>query len=89
MISYYVVIILINFLRLIISPIQLFPDVSISPNITNAFVTAGSWIAIVQQFLPLTVIALFSIILVFVGIETAIFSYKFAKWMYQKIPGIN
>lgn len=89
MISYYLVIILIGLINVLIYPITFLPDVTLPANIQTAFVQAGFYFGMIWNVAPVTLVALFASIVVIVGIETKIFSYKTIKWIYNKIPGVN
>jgi len=89
MIAYFFAQLLIGFVVLITSPLSLAPNVSLPSAINTAISSAGGYIAIFYQIIPLTVTALFVYLTTIVAIEAAIFGYKLIRWAYQKIPGIN
>lgn len=89
MIVYILVGILIAFVAVIITPLALLPDVSLPASIAAAISTLGHYVGMIWSIAPLTFSALFISIVVIVGVETKVFSYKSIKWLYNKIPGIN
>lgn len=89
MITYYLVVFLVWLLGILLFPITKLPDVTLPSSINAAFTTASTWFGLVWSVAPLTFVALFASLVVVVGIETHIFSYKTIKWLYNKIPGVN
>jgi hypothetical protein len=89
MILYYVVYIGLGIIGFIMQPILLFPDVVIDPNIINALSQAGQFLNVVDNIIPHTLGTLLVAISSMISIELAIFGYKFIKWVYTKIPGVN
>jgi len=74
-------------LAAVASPLFLFPDVSLSSNITDAISSASSAISVIDVVVPVsTIIAVF---VAFVGVEAALFVYKGIRWSYQKLPGVK
>lgn len=69
---------------LIVSPILLLPDVSISSGFSTALTTAISYISVFDSILPIT--TLFIIIGLIMGIEIAIAVYKIIMWVIRRIP---
>ena len=80
---------LIWILSLILSPLLLLPVATLPSGITSALGQVGSITAIFNLVVPGLISELFSIIVLFVGIEGGIFLYKGIKWIYNKIPGVN
>lgn len=89
MIVYYILYILIGDVGIITYPVTLFPDVSLPAPIATAVTQASGVIGILYNIIPLTIIALFAVLATFLVVEGGIFAYKFVKWLYNKIPGIN
>lgn len=89
MITYTLLLIVIGILGLIASPISLLPDAVLPAGITAALSTIGYWFWIVWSTAPLTLAAIFAALVIVIGVETKIFSYKVVRWIYQKVPGIN
>ncbi len=89
MITYYVVYILFGFVGFITQPLLALPDATLPASITTALSTIGGWFGIVWNAVPNTFAALFGAMVVIVGVETKIFSYKTLRWIYSKIPGVN
>ena len=71
----------------LLSPLLLAPDVSLTSAISNSIATASNSLATVNAVVPLGAIVL--IVSSYLAIEGSIFTYKFIKWIYQKIPGVN
>ena len=87
MISYWLVKILLGILALITIPLRLLPVASLSVDLTGTLTQAGNYLALFNIFLPVaTLLVVFGIV---VSIEAGYFTYKVAKWIYNKIPGIN
>ncbi len=64
-----------------------FGDVSPDNNITSSIVAIKTFYVALSPFWPLavlTAIPVFDFVL-----EGAVLSYKFLRWAYSKIPGIN
>jgi len=74
-------------ITLILSPLLLLPDVSISSGVATAISNASSYVSILNTVLPVQTIVTF--FLVFLAVELGIFTYKLIKWVYNKIPGIS
>lgn len=89
MISYFIVLILEVIVGVILSPLLLLPNVTLPDNIATSLAQVVAWLWIVMTTIPYTLAALFAALVVVVGIETKIFSYKAIKWIYNKIPGVN
>jgi hypothetical protein len=89
MITYYLLIILLNLLALIVSPISALQDVVLPVNIASSISSAGAYLSLFYGFLPNTLTALVWIMSSYVFFELAIWAYKMIKWIYIKIPGIN
>lgn len=71
----------------VVSPLLLFPNVSLSSDITSAITSASSAISVIDVVVPVsTIIAVF---VAFVGVEAALFVYKGIRWGYQKLPGVK
>ena len=87
MITYWLLIILTGILQVVISPLLLLPNVALDPRIATSLATAGHYTAILDMVIP--VWTLFTIFVLYVVIEAAIFGYKIIKWIYSKIPGIS
>lgn len=65
-------------------PIRNLTDVVMSVDFTNAITTANGYLSSVNSFIPVDTIV--QILVVFVGIETAILSYKLLMWVIKRIP---
>jgi hypothetical protein len=89
MIPYYLLILLIYLFALLIAPLALLPDAVLPASVASGLITAGQDLGMVWSAAPYTFTALIAAIVVVVGVETHIFSYKSIRWVYQKIPGIN
>ncbi len=87
MIFYWIVRVFIYLLNLVTAPILLLPVAALSVNLTGTLTTAGNYMALFDIFLPVAM--LFTIFGIMVSIEAGYFTYKVAKWIYNKIPGIN
>lgn len=75
------------FVLFILTPLRLFPDVSLPAGVLSAITTAGTYLALVSQVIPLTdLLGAFAASIV---IENYHFVYKVIKWIYNKIPGVN
>jgi len=75
------------FIGLITSPLQLLSDVSVNSNIAIAINTANGYLQGLKPILPID--TLVAIILIYLGIEVLVFSYKMIMWGLRKIPGIS
>jgi hypothetical protein len=74
-----------NFLHFTIG---LLPNGSPFPaEVHSAFSTLGSYVGIIDVFVPLTVL-LWCLMLIF-GVEIAIFGFKTIKWIISHIPAIG
>ena len=71
----------------ITSPLRLLDDVSIDSNFADSITTASSYLAVMNNLLPVT--TLLTIFAIFVTFETLYFSYKLLMWVIKKIPTIN
>lgn len=89
MITYFVVVVILNIIGVILAPLTGLPDVSLPANISSNLATIGHWFGLIWGVIPLTLVALFAALTVIIGIETKIFSYKLIRWVYSKIPGVN
>ena len=89
MIPYYIAYILLGIVGFSLQPILLLPDVALPAAIATALITAGTYLGVVDSVIPYTLGALFTAFASMLTIELAIFSYKFIRWVYQKIPGVN
>jgi hypothetical protein len=87
MIFYWIIRVFLYLLDLITVPLLLLPVASLSVNLTGTLTQAGNYLALFDIFLPIgMLLTLFGIV---VTIEGGYFTYKVAKWIYNKIPGIN
>lgn len=87
MIFYWLIRVLLYLLALVTVPLILLPVATLSVNLTATLTQAGNYIALFDIFLPIgMLLTLFGIV---VTIEGGYFTYKVAKWIYSKIPGIN
>jgi hypothetical protein len=87
MIVYWLLKIFIYLLSLITAPLLLLPVAALSVNLTGTLTTAGNYLALFDLFLPVGM--LFTIFGIIVSIEGGYFGYKVARWIYNKIPGVN
>lgn len=87
MIFYWLIRVLLYLLDLVTVPLLLLPVAALSVNLTGTLTQAGNYIALFGIFLPIA--ELFIVFGIMVSIETGYFTYKVAKWIYSKIPGIN
>jgi len=88
MIFYYIIFVLLGIIGVILTPISLFPHVVLPAALLASFATTGTMIGVIYNILPDTLTGIFAALSSIVGIEIAIFAYKFIRWIYQKIPGI-
>ena len=72
---------------LLLMPLKLFADATISPNITTAITSASNSLALLDVIIPIG--TLIAVIGAFLTIETFIFTYKLIMWAIAKIPMIN
>lgn len=89
MIVYYLVLIILGALQVVVVPITFLPDVSFPPELNSSIGAAGNYIGIFNAFLPKSIPTIFTIFVIYLGIEAGIYGYKLTKWVYSKIPGIN
>ena len=87
MIFYWIVRVFIYLLNLVTAPILLLPVAALSVDLVGTLTQAGNYLALFDIFLPVgTLLIVFGIV---ISIEAGYFTYKVAKWIYNKIPGIN
>lgn len=89
MIVYFLILIVVYLVAIFVSPLLLFPDVSLDPATIATITTFGHYFGMIWNAIPLTLTALFGAVVVIIGVETKIFSYKSIRWIYSKIPGVN
>jgi len=87
MISYWFMLFLSWITALFVSPLLLFPDVSLSAGLTTALTTAGGYVNGMGFILPLD--TLFQVFGAYIAVEVGLAAYKAIKWVYTKIPGIS
>lgn len=75
------------FIALVLSPLLLFPDVAVNATVATSITTAGNYLSALNVVLPISSLIIF--FLLFLAVETGIFTYKLIKWVYIKIPGVN
>lgn len=78
-----------GFVWAITSPFRFFNDVALPAAFTTAVSTAVSYLGIIGQMFPLTIVSLAGVVVIFLAIEGGIGTFKVVKWVYTKIPGIN
>lgn len=72
---------------LITAPLRLLPNASLSPSISEAIISANSYLSAINFVFPLsTFLIIFGIIL---SIETFIIIWKIVNWLIKKIPTIS
>ena len=69
------------------SPVRLLPMASLSPEITNAIVSAGGYVSTMNFIFPFT--TFLTIFGIYLTIEGAILIWKIANWLIKKIPTIS
>ena len=89
MITYYIVYFLIGIVGVITSPLLLAPDVTLPATIATSLAAVAGWLGLLIAIIPYTLTAIFAALVVIVGVETHLFSYKVVRWIYSKIPGVN
>ena len=57
--------------------------------ISASILAANSYIAVIGQFLPLTIGSLVLMVGALLLVEFYIGTYKLIKWVYTKIPGVS
>lgn len=76
-----------DFLSLVLTPISLLGDVTLSPNFADSITKAGGYYHSLNAILPMdTMIQILGVSLV---IEGAYLTYKLIMWIVQKIPTLN
>lgn len=75
------------FIALVLAPLLLFPDVAVNATVATSITTAGNYLSALNVVLPISTLIIF--FLLFLAVETGIFTYKLIKWVYIKIPGVN
>jgi|FrelakmetLWP11LW_1041352.scaffolds.fasta_scaffold03255_8 hypothetical protein len=65
-------------------PIRNLADVVMATDFSTAITTANGYIASLNTFIPVDTII--QILVVFVGIETAVLTYKLIMWVIRRIP---
>jgi len=73
--------------KLLLSPLLLLSDVTLSASFTSAITTAGGYFSALNVFVPTT--TLITIIALVVLIEGYIFTAKIISWLLKKIPFIG
>ena len=89
MITYLLFIMILKIVGWLVSPLTLFDDVSLPSSISLSISQVGFYFGLIWSVAPYTLVALFASFLVLIGVETKIFGYKFIKWIYNKLPGVN
>lgn len=74
-------------IRVLLSPLLLFPNVSLPLDILAAIESANNYISGFNAIIPAYTIG--SVIIFISGLEAIIFSYKIIMWVIRKIPTIN
>lgn len=74
-------------LKIILSPLTLLNDVSLTGSFASAITTANGYISVVDSILPLTTLLI--IMGLFFVIEGGIFGFKLLTWIIKKIPFLN
>jgi hypothetical protein len=69
------------------APLLRLPVATLSVDLTGTLTQAGNYMALFDIFLPIGM--LITVFVIMVSIEGGYFTYKVAKWIYNKIPGIN
>jgi hypothetical protein len=87
MITYYLILIFVDILLGLLTPVSYLPNATISPLILGAISQVGGYIAAIDSIFPVS--ALLSVIGLYVGVEAAIFTYKVIMWGIKKIPTIS
>lgn len=87
MITSAILTLLYGLIYVVISPLRLLPDVSLTGDIASAIATASNYLASVSFILPVaSLVAVFGLILV---VEGGILTFKGINWLIRKIPFIN
>lgn len=73
--------------QFLISPITLLPDVTLSPDLSNAIANIQGILSTVDPLFPLA--TMFACLGILVAVELAIFAYKAIYWLIKKIPTIS
>jgi len=79
----------IGIILLLLSGLLILGNVLPTAAIALAITAANSYLAILTAFMPDTMEVLFAILGFFFVIEGYVATYKLAKWLYKKIPGIS
>lgn len=75
------------FLNLVTAFLNLLPTAALPTDATNAITTAGSYLALINQVVPVnTLLIILGSVLT---IELGIFTFKVVKFVYKKIPTIS
>jgi hypothetical protein len=72
------------FIRVILSPLRLAPDVSLPSDVLNAVSTANEYISSLSLFIP--VYTILTILFLVLSIEGFIFAYKILMWVIRRLP---
>lgn len=80
---------LLSAIFLVISPVLLLPNVSLSSNAMSAITNTAGYIGTIASVAPLTIVSILAVFVLVLGIENTHFGYKLIRWVYQKIPGVN
>jgi len=75
------------FIQLILSPLALLGDVSLSSSFSSSIATAGGYYNSLNAILPMD--TMITILGVFLAIEGAYVVYKIIMWIIKKIPTLN
>ena len=71
-------------LFIITAPLRLLPEASLSAGLQSQLADISTYISPLGMFAPLSTI--FDIMLLYLGVETAIVVYKVVMWVIRRIP---
>jgi len=89
MITSGILILLLGFLGILLSPFYLLPDVSLPANVVSAISSSNGLIASIYLIAPYTITALLAVLVLVIIIEGFIMGWKVINWILHKIPGIS
>ena len=71
----------------LITPLRILPDVSLSAEVVTTISSASGYLSSLDRLLPVSQLLIVTGLIL--GIEFIIFTYKLIMWAIKKIPTIN
>ncbi len=89
MITYWLLIVVLNLVLGLVSPLSLLPDAVLDPSVAAGISNIAGFVGLVWKFFPITLSALVASIVIIVIAENWVLTYKIIRWVYHKIPGVS